>query len=62
MIRGRVLDAIRARGVLLAIDDFGTGYSSLRYLQRLTRTDCCTGTAATPRRATSSRGRCRRRT
>ena len=29
-----LLDAVKARGVLLAIDDFGTGYSSLSYLHR----------------------------
>ncbi|MDH4189284.1 MAG: EAL domain-containing protein [Betaproteobacteria bacterium] len=31
----RVLQALRARGVLVSIDDFGTGYSSLSHLARL---------------------------
>lgn len=31
----RVLDELRATGVLIAIDDFGTGYSSLSYLKQL---------------------------
>ena len=30
----RVLDQLKALGVLLSIDDFGTGYSSLSYLHR----------------------------
>lgn len=29
----RILDGLRALGVVLALDDFGTGWSSLRYIQ-----------------------------
>jgi diguanylate cyclase (GGDEF)-like protein/PAS domain S-box-containing protein len=32
---GRILQGLRALGVLLTLDDFGTGYSSLAYLRRL---------------------------
>lgn len=31
----RVIDALRAHGVVVSIDDFGSGYSSLSYLHRL---------------------------
>ncbi len=31
----RVIDALRAQGVVVSIDDFGSGYSSLSYLHRL---------------------------
>jgi EAL domain-containing protein (putative c-di-GMP-specific phosphodiesterase class I) len=30
----RVLEALRARGILIALDDFGTGYSSIGYLRQ----------------------------
>lgn len=32
---GKVISALRARGIAIAIDDFGTGYSSLQYLESL---------------------------
>jgi diguanylate cyclase (GGDEF)-like protein len=31
----RVIDALRAHGIVVSIDDFGSGYSSLSYLHRL---------------------------
>jgi len=33
-ISGRLLQNLKALGVLLSIDDFGTGYSSLAYLKQ----------------------------
>lgn len=32
---GKILSALKQRGIALAIDDFGTGYSSLAHLKRL---------------------------